>query len=97
MQSLLWFTGFTASGITTSLWLFRASVAQVALPPGTAEAIAAAAQTNRYEAVALVAVMISCLVFIVWLVKATFQNSHEREVKLTLRIDNREDYIRTVL
>jgi hypothetical protein len=36
-------------------------------------------------------------VFIVWLVKATFQNSHERELKLTARIDNLEDYSRTVL
>jgi hypothetical protein len=96
-QMLLSFTGVAASGIVAAHWLPRAVVAQVVLPPGTEQAIAAAVATNRYEAVALVVVMISCLVFIVWLVKATFQQSHEREQKLTLRIDNLEDYSRTVL
>jgi hypothetical protein len=65
--------------------------------PGADQAIQAAAASGRWEAVALVVVMMLCLAFLVWIVKVTMQQAHERESRLTSRIDQVEDYAKTTL
>jgi len=65
--------------------------------PGGYDAVRLASDTGRWEAVALVMVMLLSLGFLVWIVKATMQQAHEREQKLTARIDQVEDYSKTTL
>ena len=65
--------------------------------PGADQAIQAAANSGRWEAVALVVVMMLSLAFLVWIVKATMEQAHDRETRLTARIDQVEDYSKTTL
>jgi len=61
--------------------------------PGGETAIAAAAQSGRWEAVVLVVVMLVCVGFLVYIVKAVMAQAVSREAALTLRIDKLEDFI----
>ena len=72
-------------------------MAVIAQLPGASEALQAAAESGRWEAVALVVVMLLSLGFLVWLVKSNMEQSHQREQKLTARIDQVEDYSKTTL
>ena len=67
------------------------------MPPGTEQAINAAAATGRYEAVVLVVIMLTVISFLVYLVRAVMVQASERESRLAKRIDTLEDFIRTEL
>jgi Zn-dependent protease with chaperone function len=81
-------------------------LAQIA--PGAEQAIQAAAESGRWEAVALVVVMLAIAGMMVWLVKLWITQASKREAdtlaqailreeRLGKRIDMLEDYIRTTL
>ena len=65
--------------------------------PGGYDAVRLASDTGRWEAVALVVVMLLSLGFLVWLVKTNMDQNHRREERLTARIDAVEDYSKTTL
>ena len=67
------------------------------MPPGTEQAISSAMATNRYEAVALVVIMLTVTGFLVYVVSRIMDQALKREEKLGVRIDNLESFIRTEL
>ena len=67
------------------------------MTPGVEHAIDAAAQTGRWEAVALVVIMLAVTGFLVYVVKQIMAQALEREKRLGARIDELENFIRTSL
>jgi flagellar biosynthesis protein FlhB len=67
------------------------------MTPGAEQAIQAAAQTGRWEAVALVVIMLAVTGFLVYVVKQIMAQALEREKHLGKRIDDLENFIRTSL
>ena len=65
--------------------------------PGAESVVQTAAQTNRWEAVALAVIMLSVTGFLVYIVKKLMDQALEREKQQTKRIDELENYIRTTL
>ena len=65
--------------------------------PGVESVVQTAAQTNRWEAVALAVIMLSVTGFLVYIVKKLMDQALEREKQQTKRIDELENYIRTTL
>jgi len=61
------------------------------LPPGTEQAIEAAAQTGRWEAVALVVVMLIVVGLLAWLVKAWITQATTRDVAAIAAAAKREE------
>jgi hypothetical protein len=64
---------------------------------GAEQAIRTAAETGRWEAVALAMIMITVTGFLVYLVKQIMAQAIEREKLLGQRIDSLEDYTRNTL
>lgn len=67
------------------------------MTPGAEQAIAAAAASGRWEAVALVVVMLAVTGFLVYVVKSIMAQALQREERLAHRVDTLEDFIRTSL
>jgi DICT domain-containing protein len=65
--------------------------------PGAESAIKAAAETNRWEAVALSVIMLAVTGFLVYVVKKLMDQALVREANLSARINDLENYIRTTL
>lgn len=64
--------------------------------PGADEAIAAASRSG-WEAVVLVVVMLTCVGFLVYVVRTIMAQALAREERLSKRIDALEEFIRTTL
>ena len=65
--------------------------------PGADQAINAAVEQGSWEAVVLVVIMLSCVGFLVYIVRTIMTQAMAREERLAKRIDILEDYIRTSL
>ena len=64
---------------------------------GAEQAIRAAAETGRWEAVALAVIMLTVTGFLVYIVKQIMAQAIEREKQLGARIDGLENFIRDTL
>ncbi len=64
---------------------------------GAEQAVRAAAETGRWEAVALAVIMLTVTGFLVYIVKQIMAQAIEREKQLGARIDGLETFIRDTL
>lgn len=64
------------------------------MPPGSEQAINAAVQSGRWEAVALVVIMLIVTGFLVFIVRQIMDQALKREERLAGRVDGLEAFIR---
>ena len=67
------------------------------MPPGTEQAVNAAVASGRWEAVALVVVMLFVTAFLVYFVRLDKTDSKEREAQSNKKISDLDTFIRTQL
>ena len=88
-------TAVFIAGVLTNFHVFLLGI--IGQIPGGESVVKAAAETQRWEAVALAVIMLSVTGFLVYIVKKLMDQALEREKQQTKRIDDLENYIRTTL